>query len=73
MDIDGPTFVPKWLFFSNLGQSLSQKVGFSSFFYSILEDGFLDKMLALSNKKFTFVFVYGILTVVLSQFCPNIV
>ena len=26
MGIDGPTFVPKWLFFSNLGQGLSSKV-----------------------------------------------
>ena len=29
MGIDGPTFVPKkWLFFINLGQDLSSKVGF---------------------------------------------
>ena len=29
MDIDGPTFVPKSGFFTNLDQVLSQKVGFS--------------------------------------------
>ena len=73
MEIDGPTFAQKWLFFSNLGKGLSQKVGFFFIFYSILEDSFLDKMLALSNNKSTFVLVYSFLTVVLSQVCPNIV
>ena len=68
-----PPLSQTWLFFSNLGQDLSKKLAFSSFFYPILEDSFLDKMLALSNKKSTFVLVYGFLTVVLSQFFPNIV
>ena len=49
----------KWLFFTNLGQGLSSKVGFFLIFYPILGDGFFDKMLALSNKKTTFVLVSG--------------
>ena len=50
-----------------------KNLAFSSCFIQILEDSFLDKMLALSNNKSTFVLVYGFLIVVLSQFCPNIV
>ena len=74
MEIDSPPFCPKSGYsFSNLGQCLSQKVGFSLHFYPILEDSVLDKMLALSNKKSILVLVYGFLTVVLSPFCPNIV
>ena len=45
-----------------------KKLAFSSFFYPILEDSISDKMLALSNKKSTFVFIYGFLTVVLYSF-----
>ena len=35
------------------------KVGFFSLFESILQAGFFDKMLALSNKNSTFAFVSG--------------
>ena len=60
MGIDGPTFVPKkWLFFTNFGRGLSSKVGFFLIFLPILRAGFLDKVLALSNKKSTFVLISG--------------
>ena len=60
MGINGPTFVPKkWLIFTNLGQGLSQKVSLFLISEPILRVGFFDKMLALSNKKSTFVLVSG--------------
>ena len=49
----------KWLL-SKLGQGLSQKVGLFLIFEPILWAGFFEKMLALLNKKFTFVLVSGI-------------
>ena len=73
MELMVPPLSQKWLFFSNLGQGLSQNVGFFFIIYPILKDGFLDKIIALSNKKSTFVLVYGFLTIVLSQLCPNTV
>ena len=73
MEIDGPTFVPKVaIFFLIWVKVCLKKLAFSSF-CPILEGSFLDKVLALSNKKSTLVLVYGFLTVALSQFCPNIV
>ena len=63
-----PPLSQKWLFFSNLGQGLAQKDGFFFIYDPNLEDGFLDKMLALSNKKSIFVLVYGVLNVARSQF-----
>ena len=62
----------KWLFFTNFGQGLSSKVGFFLIFWPILRAGFFDKMLALSNKKSTFVLISGFLAVVFSQFCSKI-
>ena len=56
----------KWLIFTHLDESLSRKVGFFLLFEPILRANFLDKMLALSNKKSTFVLVSGFLTVVFS-------
>ena len=50
----------KWQIFSKLDQGLSQKVGFFLIFESILRAGFLEKMLALLNKKSTFVLVSGV-------------
>ena len=70
-EIDGPTFVSKVAIFSNLGQGLPQKDSFFFIFDSNLEDGFFRQN--VSNKKSTFVLVYGFLTVVFSQFRPNIV
>ena len=70
MGIDGPK---QWLVFTNLGQSLSQKVGFFLFFSQFYELAFLDKILFLSNKKSTFVLVSGFLAVVFLQFCSNII
>ena len=52
-----PPLSQKWLIFSNLGHSLSKKFGFFFTFEPCLLVGFFDKMLALSNKKSTFVFV----------------
>ena len=63
-----PPLSQKKLFFSNLGQGLSEKYGFFFIFDRNLEDGILDKMLALSNKKSIFVLVYGFLNVARSQF-----
>ena len=54
MELIVPPLSQKWLFFSNLGQGLSQNVGFFFIIYPIFKDGFLDKMLALSSKKSTF-------------------
>ena len=51
-----PPLPQKWLVFTNLGQGLSQKVGFSVSFEPILYAEFFDKMLSPSNKK--------------SMFCP---
>ena len=59
MNIDGPTFVLKSGLFANLGQGLSQKVVIFLIFEQIVRPGFLEKMLALSNKKFTLVLVSG--------------
>ena len=60
MDIDGPTFVPKSGFLTcNFGQGLSQKVAFFFIFEQVVQPVFLDKMLALSNKKPAFLLVSG--------------
>ena len=47
------------IFFANFGQGLSSKVGFFLIFWPILQVGFFDKMLALSNKKSIFVLISG--------------
>ena len=54
-----PPLSQKWLISTNLGQGLSQEVGFLLIFEPILRAGFFDKMLALSNKKSTFLLVSG--------------
>ena len=74
MGIDGPTFVPKSGYFLLIWVKVCpQKLAFSYFFQPILQAGFFfDKMLALSNKKSTFVLVSGFLAVAFSQFCSNI-
>ena len=60
MGIDDNTFVPKSGYFLPIfGQGLSSKVCFSLIFWPILRAGFFDKMLALSNKKSTFVLISG--------------
>ena len=66
-----PSLSQTWPFFTNLGQNLSQEVSFFVLFEPILRAGFLDKMLALLNKKYTF--VSGFLIVVSSKFCRNII
>ena len=55
-----PPLSQKWLFFTNFGQGLSSKVGFFLIFWPIVQAGFFDKMLALSNKKSTFVLISGL-------------
>ena len=60
MGIDGPTFVPKsGYFLPILVKVCPQKLAFLNFFLPILRAGFFDKMLALSNKKSTFVLISG--------------
>ena len=60
MGIDGPTFVPKsGYFLPILVKVCPQKLAFFKIFWPILRAGFFDKMLALSNKKSTFVLIFG--------------
>ena len=59
-----PLLSQKWLIFTNLGQDLSQKVGFFLVFNQILRNSFFGRMLALSNKKSAFILVSGFLVVV---------
>ena len=54
-----PPLSQKVAFFTNLGQSLSQKVVLFLIFEQIVRPGCLGKMLALLNKKSTFVLVSG--------------
>ena len=55
MEIYGLTFIPRsGYFFTNLDQGLSQKVGIFLILEPILQAGFLDKMLALSNMLLFF-------------------
>ena len=63
-----PRLSQKWLISNNLCRCLSQKVGFFLIFELILRAGFSDIMLALSNKKSTFVLVSDFLAVVFHNF-----
>ena len=56
-----PLLSKNWLILTNLGQSLSQKVGCVIIVEPILPAGFLHKILAVSNKKSTFVIASGCL------------
>ena len=59
MGIDGPTFVPKSGYFLLIWVKVCpQKLAFSKFLANFMSWLF-DKMLALSNKKSTFVLVSG--------------
>ena len=60
MEVDGPTLLSKVAIFLNLGQGLSKKYGCFFIFDPNLEDGFFRQNI-------------GFLTVVFSQFCPNII
>ena len=74
MEIDGSHLCPKrWLIFTNLGPGLSQQVDLFLIFEPILRAGFFDKMLALSNKKNTFVLVFGFFAIVFSKFYLTII
>ena len=58
MGIDGPTFVPKSGYFLLIWVKVCpQKLAFLNFFSQFYELVFFGKMLALSNKKSTFVLV----------------
>ena len=59
MGTEVPPLITKVVFITNSGQGLSQKVGFFLLFEPILRAGFFNQMLALSNKKSTFVLVSG--------------
>ena len=62
MGIDETHLCPKkWLIFTNLGQGLTQEVGFVLILETILRACFSDKMLTLLNKKSTIVLVSGFL------------
>ena len=56
-----PPSSQKWPIFTNLRKGLSQIIGFFLILEPILRAGFFDKILALSNKKSTFVIVSGFL------------
>ena len=57
MGIDGPTFVPKSGYFYQLLSRFVLKSWLFLNFLANFKSGFFDKMLALSNKKSTFVLV----------------
>ena len=60
MGIEGPTFVPKYGYILLIWVKVCpQKLAFSQFFSQFHELAFFDKMLALSNKKSTFVLASG--------------
>ena len=68
-----PPLSQKVAIFTNFGQGLSSKVGFFLIFRPILRAGFFDKMLALSNKKSTFVLISGLFGCCMSQFCSKLI
>ena len=68
-----PPLSQKVAIFTNFGQGLSSKVGFFLIFRPTLRAGFFDKMLALSNKKSTFVLISGFFGYCISQFCRKII
>ena len=68
-----PPLSQKVAIFTSFGQGLSSKVGFFLLFQPILQAGLFDKMLALSNKKSTFVHISGFFGCCISQFCSNII
>ena len=59
MGIDGPTFVPKVVIFYQLLSRFVLKSWLFLNFFANFKSVFFDKMLALSNKKSTFVLVSG--------------
>ena len=72
MEIDGSTFVPQSGYFFLIWVKVSKKFDFFLILFEpILQAGFFDKMLALSNTISTFVLVSGFLGVAFSRFCPN--
>ena len=54
-----PPLFQKASIFYQFGSSLSKKVGFFLLFEPILQAGFIGNILALSNKKSSFVLVPG--------------
>ena len=74
MRTDGATFVPKkWLIFTNLGQRLSQKVGFFLLFEPILLAGFLTKCCHFHTRNPSLTLFPAAFAVVFSKFCSNII
>ena len=63
----------KGLIFTNLGRSLSQKVGFFTFFSQFYELIFLTKCWLFQARNPPFSLFLAFLAVVLSQFCSNII
>ena len=65
----------KCLFFTNLGQGLSQKVGFFQFLSHFYELDFQTKcwLSQMRNLPLSLFQVASLLAVVFAQFCPNII
>ena len=59
--------------FTNLGQSLSEKVGFFKFLSQFYELTFLTKCWLFQTKNPLLSLFLAFLAVVLSQFCSNII
>ena len=68
-----PPLSQKVAYFSNLGQGLSQKVGFFLIFEPILRTGFFDKCWLFQTRNLPSPLFLAFLAVVFSQFCSNII
>ena len=63
----------KWLIFTNLGQGLSQKLGFFIVFEPILRAGFLTKCWLFQTRNPPLFLFLAFMAVVFTQFCSNII
>ena len=69
MGTNGPTLCPKkWLIFTNLGQGLSQKVGFFLLFEPILQAWFLTKCWLFQTRSPPLSLFLAVLAVVFHNF-----
>ena len=73
MEIDGPIFVPKVAIFFKFGsRSVSKSWLFLNFLSNFRRQLFRQNVSSF-KQEIHLCAVYGFLTIVLSQFCPNIV
>ena len=68
-----PPLSQNWLIFTDLGQGLSQKVGYFLVFKSTLRAGFLAKCWLFQTRNPPLSLFLAFLTVVFPQSCPNII